>query len=86
MTWQPPEEDGGTPVTGYFVERKTTESSRWLKITKGTLAETNLEVKDLIEGTEYVFRVTAVNKVGEGPPGPSSKPVVAKDPWGESDI
>ena len=70
-------------MTGYYVERRTTESRRWVKITKAAITETTLEVKDLIEGSEYEFRVTAVNKVGESEPGPSSKTVKAKDPWGE---
>ncbi len=39
------------------------------------------KVTDLIEDTEYVFRIVAVNKVGEGPPGPQSANVLAKDPW-----
>ncbi len=41
------------------------------------------KVTDLIEDTEYVFRIVAVNKVGEGPPGPQSANVLAKDPWRE---
>lgn len=46
------------------------------------MEEVTSVVTDLVEDTEYEFRIIAVNKVGEGPPGPKSKPVLAKDPWG----
>ena len=38
LTWTPPEEDGGTPVTGYFVERCTAGSSRWLRVNKNAVS------------------------------------------------
>ena len=81
LTWEAPEDDGGSPVTGYFLDRRTAESSRWLRVTKDQIPELTHSVTDLIEDTEYVFRVVATNKIGEGPPGPESKPFVAKDPW-----
>ena len=83
LSWQPPEEDGGTPVIGYLIERATSGSKRWLKVSKEVVPETTLKVTDLIEDTEYQYRIIAVNKVGEGEPGPPSEPFGAKDPWGE---
>ena len=82
LTWKEPEENGGTPVTGYFIERCTADSTRWLRITKEHVEGTTYDTKDLVEGTKYKFRVVAINKVGEGPPGPESVPILAKDPWG----
>ncbi len=32
LTWEPPAEDGGTPITGYHVERRMTSSARWAKV------------------------------------------------------
>jgi len=81
LSWSPPEEDGGTPITGYYVERCQASSARWLRVNKQAVAETTYEVKDLIEDTTYKFRIVAVNKVGEGPAGPESMPVLAKDPF-----
>ena len=81
LTWRPPTEDGGSPVTGYFIERAAADSTRWLRVTREPISETKHKVTDLIEDNKYKFRIVAVNKVGEGPPGPESGPVHAKDPW-----
>jgi len=83
LSWTAPEEDGGSPVTGYFIERSTAGSSRWLRVNKELAPDTSYTVDGLIEDTEYVFRIVAVNKVGEGEPGAPSKPITAKDPWGK---
>jgi hypothetical protein len=84
LSWSAPSEDGGAPITGYHVERATSKASaRWLRVTKAPSTDTSLKATDLIEDNEYVFRVIAENKVGAGPPGPESDPVLAKDPWGE---
>ncbi len=82
LTWHPPASDGGSPITGYSIERRLTSSSRWVKITKELVTELTLKVGDLIEDNEYEFRVVAENKVGAGPPSSATNPVKAKDPWG----
>jgi hypothetical protein len=45
------------------------------------VTELTYKVNDLVEGSEYEFRVSAENKVGVGPPSSPSKPFVAKDPF-----
>jgi len=81
LTWTPPESDGGTEITGYLVERSTGQSARWIRVTKDPVPDATLTVTDLIEDNEYEFRVIAINKVGEGPCGPKSGIIKAKDPW-----
>ena len=81
LSWKPPEQDGGTPVTGYFVERSAAQSSRWIKVTRDPLPEPIFSCNDLVEGNEYDFRAIAINKAGEGPAGEKCR-VLAKDPWG----
>ena len=83
VTWSPPSVDGGSPVTGYTLERKEKTSTRWTKVTKETITETTLIVKDLIEGKEYEFRVAAVNKAGTGPFSEPSEPRITKPPYGK---
>jgi len=84
LTWRAPESDGGSAIIGYHVERCLGQSTRWIRITKDPVPELTFAVKELIEDNVYEFRVYAVNKVGDGPVGPSSEPVTAKDPWGMS--
>ena len=84
ITWSPPESDGGSPVTGYIVEKKETTSTRWTKAVRDSVTETTLTVRDLIEGKEYVFHVAAVNKAGTGPFSEPSESRITKPPYGKS--
>ncbi|XP_072047556.1 myomesin-3-like [Amphiura filiformis] len=81
VSWTPPESDGGSPITGYYVERKDTTSSKWVKVNKTPVKETTLRVKDLTERAEYQFRVSAENKAGVGPASEPSDVFMAKPPY-----
>jgi len=83
LTWHPPDNDGGSPVTGYHVERRASgRFGRWKRITRQPVPDTRYKVTKLVEGNEYQFRISAENSVGVGPPGPESDRVLAKDPSG----
>ncbi len=84
IKWTPPESDGGARITNYIVERKDTFATRWIRVTRDTISETTFTVGDLMEGTEYVFRVLAENKAGPGPASPPSDSKVAKPPYGKN--
>ena len=83
IKWLEPEEDGGSPVIGYTVERRLTSSSRWVRVNTELCSDLTLKASDLVEDNVYVFRVYAENKVGEGPPSEPSAEATAKDPWGK---
>ena len=83
VTWSPPESDGGSPITGYILEMRDTSSTRWVKVSRESITETTFKVKDLNEGTQYEFRVTAENKAGLGKPSDVSKAWIAKSKYGE---
>ena len=83
VTWSAPESDGGSPITGYYVERKEATSTRWMKVNKQPVSETTLRIKDLIEKSEYQFRVSAENKAGVGPASEPSDLYMAKPPYGK---
>ena len=34
LTWKAPEFDGGSPVTGYYVERRQGYTDRWIKVSQ----------------------------------------------------
>lgn len=70
-------------MVGYYVERATAGSDRWMRVTKNAVTECRCTVSELIEQSVYEFRVIARNKIGEGLPGDKTTPVTAKDPFGE---
>ena len=80
VAWQPPDNDGGSPITGYHLERRLTSSSHWVNV-KEAIPELELKAEDLNEGDEYEFRVAAENKAGIGPYSAPSQPFTAKNPW-----
>uniref|UniRef100_A0A8C0A3W9 Myosin-binding protein C, slow-type n=1 Tax=Bos mutus grunniens TaxID=30521 RepID=A0A8C0A3W9_BOSMU len=76
MTWDPPLYDGGSPILGYFIERKKKQSSRWMRLNFDLCKETIFEPKKMIEGVAYEVRIFAVNAVGISKPSMPSKPFV----------
>ena len=84
VSWEEPEDDGGTPITGYWLERKETASKRWARVTRDPLRPMALgesyTVTGLIEGSQYIFRVIAINAAGPGLPSPSTDLAFARDP------
>lgn len=83
LTWYPPEDDGGSQVTGYIVERKEVRADRWVRVNKVPVTMTRYRSTGLIEGLEYEHRITAINARGAGKPSRPSKPIVAMDPIGK---
>ncbi|KAM7378347.1 hypothetical protein PAMA_013311 [Pampus argenteus] len=73
MTWEPPKYDGGSPILGYFVERKKKQSSRWMRLNFDLIKETSFEPKKMIEGVPYEVRIFAVNAIGVSKPSEPSK-------------
>jgi titin len=88
VQWSPPTTDGGSPLTGYIVERRLQGASRWSKVTKQPVAPdiTQMIVEELIDGSEYEFRVIACNKVAQSEPSAPSRTIIAKNPFGKSSI
>ncbi len=65
LSWSPPSNDGGRPITNYRLYRGTMPSAE----TPLVFLENVLELSDteLTNGIEYFYRVAAINAVGEGP-------------------
>nr|XP_008108764.1 PREDICTED: myosin-binding protein C, slow-type isoform X6 [Anolis carolinensis] len=76
MNWEPPACDGGSPILGYYIERKKKQSSRWMRLNFDLIKETTFEPKKMIEGVAYEVRVFAVNAIGTSKPSMPSKPFV----------
>lgn len=90
VNWEEPDSDGGTPITGYWLERKETTSKRWNRVTRDPVRPMPLgishRVTGLIEGSQYLFHVIAINASGCGPPSEPSDPTFARDPIGRKKI
>jgi len=56
-------------------------STRWTKMNKTPVTKCRLDVKDLVEFSEYVFRIVAENEAGPGKPSAVTGTIVAKDPF-----
>lgn len=78
LKWIKPDNDGGSPITGYVIEFKDKFGKEWQKakeVPADCLAST---VDGLKEGNQYEFRIRAVNKAGPGEPSDPTKPIIAK--------
>ena len=80
MVWNEPADDGGSEVTEYVVEKREASKRSWSKVE--TVEEKEILVKNLVEGTQYMFRVAAKNEVGTGEFVDLSQAVTAKSPHG----
>uniref|UniRef100_A0A3B1J086 Titin n=1 Tax=Astyanax mexicanus TaxID=7994 RepID=A0A3B1J086_ASTMX len=92
LTWERPEDDGGSQIEGYVLEKRDKEGVRWTKCNRKRLTDLRFRAAGLTEGHSYEFRVSAENAAGVGtpsepseyykacdaiyPPGPPSNPKV----------
>ena len=76
--WTKPLFDGGAPVTGYTVEYKKTDETDWTTAIQN-LKGTEYTVSGLASGSQYVFRVKSINKIGVSEPSDVSEPQMAKE-------
>lgn len=78
LTWAKPDNDGGAEITEYEIEVRDKFSKEWVKKKRVPASETSTTVDGLKEGTQYEFRIRAVNKAGPGEPSDATKPIIAK--------
>uniref|UniRef100_A0AAQ6ADY0 Titin n=1 Tax=Amphiprion ocellaris TaxID=80972 RepID=A0AAQ6ADY0_AMPOC len=79
LSWGPPHETGGAEIMYYIVEKCETSRVAWTLV-YGDMMATTCKVTKLLKGNEYLFRVRAVNKYGEGET-LESEPIKATDPF-----
>lgn len=80
LNWSDPEDDGGSDIIGFIVERKDAKMHTW-RLAIDT-ERSKCDITGLVEGQEYKFRVSAKNKFGTGPP-VEIGPILAVDPLGK---
>lgn len=83
LSWQPPEYDGGSPLTGYIIEKFDNKVGGWMRATRLTPDVTDYTVTGFTRGREYNFRVYAENKLGASEPIELPEAVIAKSDIGK---
>ena len=81
LAWARPKEDGGSHITGYYIEYREVSTDKWERY-ETQISTTMYTLTGLIPEKEYQFRVIARNDIGESEPGPPSDTVFCKDPFG----
>lgn len=69
LFWKAPD-DGNDEIIEYILEYREKIITKWTQITQ--ITDTSYKVEKLKSDTEYVFRVSARNNIGAGPPSPNS--------------
>ncbi|KZC12048.1 Titin [Dufourea novaeangliae] len=77
LSWQEPEDDGGCKIGTYIVEYYRVGWDVWLKAT--TSRQTKATLSELIEESEYKFRVKAENPYGVSGPSEESDVIFIPD-------
>ncbi|XP_044732127.1 protein slender lobes [Chrysoperla carnea] len=78
LTWSAPEDDGGCKIGNYIIEYYRVGWNVWLKA--GTSRKLSTTLGDLIEGSEYRFRIKAENPYGMSDPSEESETIFIPDP------
>lgn len=78
LSWTAPIDDGGCKIGNYIVEYFRVGWNVWLKA--ATTRSLSTTLNDLIEGSEYKFRVKAENPYGLSDPSPESEVLFIPDP------
>ena len=64
ITWKPSENDGGSPITGYYIEMREAPKSSWQRVTTVDADITTFRVQNVKDKKEYFFKIYAENEVG----------------------
>lgn len=78
LKWAPPDSDGGAPIEKYIIEKKNKFKPDWEKACEVPGDQLIGKVEDLKEGSEWQFRIIAVNKAGPSPASDPSKMQVVR--------
>ena len=81
VTWEAPSDDGGLPITAYFVEHRDMRRSQYVRSERLSSDALEYELTRLTKGSKYSVRVMAENKLGQSEPTEIVEPFVAKNPF-----
>ena len=73
LSWRPPEDDGGSYITNYIIEKLEPDTGKWVKA--ATSRSPRCTVENLLPNKPYQFRILAENIFGAGEPSEPTKTV-----------
>lgn len=80
ISWNPPDDDGGTDITNYIVEKRESGSTAW-QLINSSVKHSPFHVSHLTKYMQYTFRICAENRFGVSKP-TESETIVAEHPFG----
>ena len=83
LAWEEPEYDGGSPVSGYVIERKDVNRGGWTTVGTVPTHTRSYTINKLLEGNEYLFRVMAENSAGVSRPVETGQSIEVRSPHGK---
>jgi len=86
VKWDKPEDNGGSEITGYVLEKMDLDTGRWIPAGEVSPNEKTFTFSGLTPKKKYKFRVKAVNKEGESEPLEVEEAIVAKNPYGKNTL
>ena len=66
VTWEPPLDDGGSPVIGYAFEYRSEDEQEWTSTLGTSPDQRYYTIEGLTPGTYYYVRIAAANAIGQG--------------------
>lgn len=81
LAWRLPVDDGGSPILHYIIEKMDVSRGTWCDA--GMSSSLYHDVVRLIHKKEYLFRVKAINSVGESDHLETTKTTIAQNEFGE---
>jgi len=84
--WSAPSSSGDAAISSYAVQYSTSPYSSWAAASMCTGTATSCTVTGLVNGTNYEFRIAAVNSIGQGLYSSPSAPVAPSGPPGAPTI
>lgn len=80
LSWNPPKDDGGSPIQFYQIESCETKFLEWQQITQVTANNFTYNIYNLMPDAKYRFRICSINEFGASDY-VLSEPIICKSPY-----